>query len=322
MKYILLILAIFLLGGCSKEKTLEVSDMKKICDKEVEDYDVAYNLSVKKDFKCSNLDKYLKYIKENKNAPYNDVIKIVNLGIINNYSNDLSELINHKYFIKDNLDLYLKYSQDTVDDTIRYVNVKLYNDFYTNMEKTDISKDTLMIVNKHYYLSEDYIPDDLEIINASYSRGANNKLRHDAKEAFEEMCSKALLDGITIYNSSAYRSFETQKAIHDRSVANYGQAESDKTSARPGSSEHQTGLDLDVNQIADSFANTNEYKWLSKNAYKYGFILRYPENKEKITGYLYEPWHYRYVGKEVAKYIYDNNITYEEYYAYFVEQHN
>ena len=92
----------------------------------------------------------------------------------------------------------------------------------------------------------------------------------------------------------------------------------DTYSARPGSSEHQTGLAVDINAADDWFNNTKEAKWLANNAYKYGFILRYPKGKEYITGYQYESWHYRYVGEKVAKYIYEHDITYEEYYATFI----
>ena len=92
---------------------------------------------------------------------------------------------------------------------------------------------------------------------------------------------------------------------------------------RAGYSEHQTGLALDIvtyGASMDTFENTDEFKWLSDNAYKYGFILRYPKGKEKLTGYSYESWHYRYVGKDVAKKIHDLDITYDEYYAYYIEK--
>ena len=96
----------------------------------------------------------------------------------------------------------------------------------------------------------------------------------------------------------------------------------DTYSARPGFSEHQLGYSIDLTNGEsvpfEEFHNTKEYEWLKDNAYKYGFILRYPKDKEYITGYIFEPWHIRYVGYDIAKYIYENNITYEEYYAYFI----
>ena len=98
----------------------------------------------------------------------------------------------------------------------------------------------------------------------------------------------------------------------------------DSIASRPGASEHQTGLTLDIfskdNSNKNTFKDTEVFKWLKDNSYKFGFILRYPEDKVKVTGYGYESWHYRYVGKKIAKYIYENNITFEEYYAYFIEK--
>ena len=98
----------------------------------------------------------------------------------------------------------------------------------------------------------------------------------------------------------------------------WSKAKADTYSARAGTSEHQTGLATDVNSVSTSFENSSAFKWLEKNSYKYGFILRYPKGKEHITGYMYEPWHYRYVGSEVAKVIKEKNITYEEYYATYI----
>ena len=91
--------------------------------------------------------------------------------------------------------------------------------------------------------------------------------------------------------------------------------------ARPGFSEHQTGLSFDIgSRSSNVFANSKEYTWMLENAYKYGFILRFPKKYESITGFRNEPWHYRYVGIDIAKYIYDNDISYEEYYAMFLDK--
>ena len=108
--------------------------------------------------------------------------------------------------------------------------------------------------------------------------------------------------------------------MYDRYVKRDGKKKADIYSARPGYSEHQTGLCTDINTVDSSFANTKEAKWLADNSYKYGFILRFPKGKEDITGYKYEPWHYRYVGEETAKIIYDEDLTLEEYYAYYIEK--
>lgn len=321
-KICLFIILLLLITGCDNVKTVSKTDDKsnKICNQNYNDEDdtLASNLSEIDGFNCDYLTKYLDYKKENSSAKNEDIIYLVNLGINNTYSSYLMSIVKAKYFIVGNLDKYLDNKKDSVDETISYVNAGLYRTYYTEMEATDLTQDTSLIVNKYYYLNSDYVPDDLETLDSGYSRGGNNKLRSVAKEAFEKMVDAAKLENIIIYNLSAYRSYETQKNIHDRSIANYGVEESDKSSARPGNSEHQTGLALDVNNISEDFKYSDEYEWLSKNAYKYGFILRYPEDKVELTGYSYEPWHYRYVGEDIAKTIKEEGITFEEYYAYYI----
>ena len=129
-------------------------------------------------------------------------------------------------------------------------------------------------------------------------------------------------DGYKLIVNSSYRSYEEQKEIYDKYSSWYGEDDADKKAARAGYSEHQTGLAVDIQSYCSQkkeFDECEEFTWLTNNAYKYGFILRYPKNKEYLTGYNYEPWHYRYVGKKVSKYIHDNNITFDEYYAYYVK---
>jgi len=142
-------------------------------------------------------------------------------------------------------------------------------------------------------------------------------MRHEAKVAFEEMCEAALKDNINIYSGSAYRSYDYQLGLYNRYVKANGFDEAETFSARAGYSEHQTGLATDIlNAKLDYIsANDKEYDWLINNSYKYGFILRYPKGKEKITGYMYEEWHFRYLGKEIAKDLYELGITYDEYVA-------
>ena len=124
--------------------------------------------------------------------------------------------------------------------------------------------------------------------------------------------------GLNIIAVSTYRSYFYQQELYNNYVKTMGEKKALLASAKPGHSEHQTGLALDVmgsNGDYNKFENTPEFKWMRHNAYKYGFILRYPKGKEHITGFKYEPWHYRYVGKKIAKEIYENNITLEEYKA-------
>lgn len=209
---------------------------------------------------------------------------------------------------------YKKNHSDYNDDQIiTYVNIGLDMPFYTNMKDTDMSDGYLIICNKYNKLRSDYVPDLVSL--AGFGGGQMERV---AAESFKEMSNAAKKEGIDIHNISGYRSYNTQKSLYNSYVNRDGKEKADTYSARAGTSEHQTGLATDINSISISFENTSAFKWLSKNAYKYGFILRYPKGKEHITGYTYEPWHYRYVGNDVAKIIYDKKITFEEYYATYL----
>ena len=171
--------------------------------------------------------------------------------------------------------------------------------------------DGYMIVNKTYSLPADYVPAG----GANYER-CNECLSSETKAAFNEMQADAQAAGLNLYISSGYRSYDYQKRIYNNYVSRDGKAEADRYSARPGHSEHQTGLAFDLNTIDDSFGYTAEGKWVEQNCYKYGLILRYPKGTEDKTGYLYESWHLRYVGKDLALKLYNNGnwITMEEYF--------
>ena len=242
---------------------------------------------------------------------------------INNNQNAESVYIEHNKefdiknsnYIEDNYTRYVAYKKihpDYSDDTIiTYVNIGLDWEFYTNMVDTNMNDDKLIICNKYHKLKSDYVP-NLVYLDSKYGGG---QLEKETAEYFKKMSDNAMNEGISIRNVSGYRSYDMQMTLYNNYVKQDGVDNADRYSARAGTSEHQTGLASDINSVSNSFENTDAFKWLSKNAYKYGFILRYPKDKEFITGYMYEPWHYRYVGEDVAKYIYENNITYEEYYA-------
>ena len=135
------------------------------------------------------------------------------------------------------------------------------------------------------------------------------------------MFNAAKESNLKIVISSGYRSYNEQKETYDSYVERYGAKKADTLAARPGYSEHETGLALDITTggaTKDTFDTTDEFKWLQENSYKFGFILRYPKGKEKITGFDYEPWHYRYVGLDLAEKIYKEGITFDEYYAYYL----
>ena len=244
----------------------------------------------------------------------------INFILNNTYIKDLTSIISISYFKEDYLERYIKYlSSNTLEreTAITYVNIGLDNDYYTNVIDITNQDDLLVLVNKYHKLSNNYAPSDLETINSKYQwLGRSNQLRHDAKIAFEEMCEAATKDNIYIYAGSGYRSYATQKSLYNRYVNQDGFAAAETYSARASYSEHQTGLAMDIaNKSGFISKGDKEYEWLVNNSYKYGFILRYPEGKEKITGYMYEEWHYRYLGKDVAKDVYDSKLTYDEYLA-------
>lgn len=176
----------------------------------------------------------------------------------------------------------------------------------------------LLLVNKENPLSEQYKPDDLVTVNVRFnssSTAEEKMMRKEAASALEELFAGARKGGIQLYGLNGYRSYDTQKAIYDKACIKNGKSYADKYVAKPGYSEHQTGLAMDVTNrnYSTSFETTKEGKWLARNCYKYGFILRYPYDKQSVTGYNYEPWHIRYVGKSAAEKIFSENITLEEY---------
>ncbi len=160
--------------------------------------------------------------------------------------------------------------------------------------------DGVLIANKTYSLPEDYAPDGL---------------LSECENAFSLMKKDAAAKGLSIYISSGYRSYSYQENLYNRYVRRDGKALADTYSARPGHSEHQTGLAIDLNTVTRSFGNTKEGKWVAAHCHEYGFIIRYPEGKSHITGYSYEPWHLRYVGVETAKRITESGLCLEEYYG-------
>ncbi len=192
---------------------------------------------------------------------------------------------------KNNAEVSVTYSvtSETTSQQTEAVNVEV-NDGITYI-------DGILIANKTYALPSDYNP------------GVNS----EAMAAFEEMQKVAYSEGCNIYISSGFRSYQRQEEIYNRYVSRDGKEEADTYSARPGHSEHQTGLAFDLNTIDDTFADTPEGRWVAENCHKYGFIVRYSKNKENITGYMYEPWHIRYLGVEKATAVYESGLCLEEY---------
>ncbi len=156
----------------------------------------------------------------------------------------------------------------------------------------------VLIANKSFSLPSSYAP---------------GGLTDGCAAAYRKMKAAASRQGMTLYICSGYRSYWTQDALYRRYCAEDGRAAADTYSARPGYSEHQTGLAIDLNDVTDNFGNSREGKWVAAHCHEYGFIIRYPKGKQKITGYMYEPWHVRYVGVKLATKLHDSGLTLEEY---------
>ena len=214
----------------------------------------------------------------------------------------------------DDIDLYISdVIQNRDQDVFTLTNT--YTEYYENIKVISEPEAINVLLNKYYMVSSTYAPQLTEMTLQYASSG--QKLQIEAYQAFMKMVDAMKSDGLGgIYAFSGFRSYETQDRIYNNYVKTRGLKWADSYSARPGHSEHQLGLAVDVTATkspSSPFETTPEYIWLNEFAYKYGFILRYPENKEIITGYAYEPWHYRYVGEELAQQIFLSNLTYDEY---------
>lgn len=303
----------------NKEYFLEYLDIKYIDDK---------------DF-ISNINKLLNlgYSSKDINAIYDKIPDSVNIIIDSKYNKDIINIMNLSYFRIDNLKRYLDYDIMEVksiydisnikkdfnyEDVVTYVNANLDKEYYSsdNLISNEDASKIDVLVNKYHKLDENYEPSDLTIIDSKYASGTQ-KLRKEAQIKFEEMASDMAKENLKIYAGSTYRSYTYQKGLYDRYVKKDGFAAAETYSARSGYSEHQLGLAVDiVNGKWDYLSeNDKEYDYLVKNSYKYGFILRYPRGSEYVTGYMFEDWHFRYLGVELATKVFNSGLTYDEYIA-------
>lgn len=303
----------------NKEYFLEYLDIKYIDDKNF----------------ISNINKLLNlgYSSKDINAIYEKIPNSVNIIIDSKYNKDIINIMNLSYFKIDNLKRYLDYDIMEIksiydisnikkdfnyEDVVTYVNANLDKEYYSsdNLISNEDASKIDVLVNKYHKLDENYEPSDLTIIDSKYASGTQ-KLRKEAQIKFEEMASDMAKENLKIYAGSTYRSYTYQKGLYDRYVKKDGFAAAETYSARSGYSEHQLGLAVDiVNDKWDYLSeNDKEYDYLVKNSYKYGFILRYPRCSEYITGYMFEDWHFRYLGIELATKVFNSGLTYDEYIA-------
>lgn len=315
-------------------KTLETAVIENNYKKEYFDEYLDINYVEEENF-INNINKLLDLGYKNKdiNTFYEKVPKSIDVITSNKYDKNIINYISLDYFKEENLDRYIKYDfidtksvYDTTilkekynyEDTVTFVNAYLDKDYYSN--DIPLSKDKAskldVIVNKYYKLDKDYKPEDLTVINSKFASGTQ-KLRKEAADKFEEMASDMLKENLKIYAGSTYRSYSYQEGLYNRYVKKDGFKEAETYSARAGYSEHQLGLAVDIvngkwNYLSEG---DKEYTWLINNSYKYGFILRYPHESEYITGYVFEDWHFRYLGIDLATKVHESKLTYDEYIA-------
>lgn len=315
-------------------KTLEEAINKNNFNKEyfLEYLDIKYIEDT--DF-IDNINKLLilGYSSKDINTMYEKIPNSINTIINSKYNKDITNIISLSYFKEDNLKRYLDYDIMEVksvydisnikkdfnyEDIVTFVNANLDKEYYSfdnNISNEDANKIDVL-VNKYNKLDENYEPSDLTIIDSKYASGTQ-KLRKEAKDKFEEMASVMAKENLKIYAGSTYRSYTYQNGLYNRYVKKDGFAAAETYSARSGYSEHQLGLAVDIVNSKWDYLNENdkEYDYLINNSYKYGFILRYPRGSEYITGYMFEDWHFRYLGIELATKVFNSGLTYDEYIA-------
>ncbi|MGL4991385.1 MAG: M15 family metallopeptidase [Sarcina sp.] len=231
--------------------------------------------------------------------------------IVSNNENSASIKDNEE--IKDEITNEMNSDNDISSEDAKIVSAVMENE-----------NDVAILCNKLVSLGENYKPQDLVVpnVNLAYAKTLQQShLREEAARALEELfkaAKEAQLEDL--YLVSGFRSYEYQNEIFTNSLNNRGREHTEKYMAKPGHSEHQTGLTADISTksqgltLEESFEKTKEGQWLAQNAYKFGFILRYPEDRVETTGYAYEPWHFRYVGKEISEYMFKNNLVLEDVY--------
>jgi D-alanyl-D-alanine carboxypeptidase len=201
---------------------------------------------------------------------------------------------------------------------------KTSKNFNKNQYSVNEASSIWAVVNKGRALPSSYIPTDLVAPNVPLRLPATDpemQIRSVAVANLQQMFNDAKSQGLNLMVSSAYRSYILQQSVYGSNVSSEGQQGADSSSAKPGHSEHQTGLAVDIEpssrecEVESCFADTAEGKWLATNSYKYGFIIRYQKGAEKLSGYEYEPWHVRYVGKDLAQQIHESNKTLEQFFG-------
>lgn len=242
------------------------------------------------------------------------------------YDKNIVKFMDEKYFIYKNLSKYLDYKKEnkleSYKNIVTIINTEANIDWFDNTKETDVSKGELMLVNRLYGLSKDYKPDDIIEVSSAYAY-SGVKISESIMDNIIALIEAASAEGYTFVLSDGYRSYSDQEKIFEKYKNAYGYSEADRVAARAGHSEYQTGLSFNIVPLYKSYdkpKESPEYKWLYDNAYRFGFIFRFPDGKSSITGFESSTWRLRYVGSEASNIIKSENICFEEYYAYFVDK--
>jgi len=242
------------------------------------------------------------------------------------YDSTLVDFLKERYFIYKNLDKYLEYKKlhklQNNTEIVSIINTEANIEWIDNMKDTDISKGKLILVNRIYGLPSDYEVKD--IVNVSVKYAYNNvKISESILEYIENMIDDAKEEGLNLILSDGYRSNKEQTQLYNKYKDAYGIKDADKVVARPYHSEYETGISFNIvpyNKVYNNPKESDEYKWLDDNAHKYGFIFRLKDDKVKLTGFEASTWKLRYVGVDAANVIKNENLCFEEYYAYYVDK--
>ena len=285
----------------------------KIDYKELNNFLENTNTLLKKGYKADEINNIF-------NLSENNITKLLKKEYLNLY--DYWQIKNLDI---DNYERYIAYKEKhnlELKDVVTYVNIGVDLEPYANTTITTDPDNYLVLVNKFNGIDKSYQPKDLVSVPGYY--GNNVSMRKAAKEALEKLQATVKEEiGTSLLPTTAYRGYSFQATLYNNYVSKDGVKKADTYSARPGFSEHQTGLAIDLKnpKLTDVRLNEKDYDWLKNNAHRFGFIIRFPKDKELLTGYGEENWHIRYVGEEVAKIIYENNLCLEEYIDLYIKEY-
>lgn len=323
----LIILSLILLCGCSQSSVYNDDERKQLEDAgvyELASHDCENTDSVKMMLASDNFNK--KHIKAYCGLKLEDSDGVNELIKAKLKNKEIHEYLSLSNFHSEKIQRYLAYPADSIKEKVMNVNMNMDLEPYSQMTIIEDDNDMALLVNKFNALPEGYVPDDLVDVNYVCVQGEDfscstmdkMQLRKEAAKAYEDFAKAAEIEGLAIRAIATYRSYSYQLGLYNYNKDLYGIEYADAYYARAGQSEHNSGLAVDITFNGYNYneiENYEGYDWILDNMHQYGFILRYPQDKQEITRYGYESWHLRYVGKDVAKEIYDHNWTLEEYYG-------